>query len=77
MEFDTFCAFFQHGKEYATSTARKLSQSFDLDIVGGTAITAKQTLLAAIDYVHGSHEPLRRSKDAQFKAFVCQALKWV
>ena len=33
---------FQHGKEYNATPARKLSQSFDLDIVGGKAITAKQ-----------------------------------
>ncbi|XP_072045047.1 RUN domain-containing protein 1-like isoform X2 [Amphiura filiformis] len=74
--WDLFLKYFEikHGKQYAKSTARKLSQSFDLEIVGGTAITAKQTLLAAIDYVHGSHDPLKRSKDAQFKAFVCQAL---
>ena len=32
----------QHGKEYNETPARKLSQSFDLDIVGGKAITAKQ-----------------------------------
>jgi len=32
----------QHGKEYNDAPARKLSQSFSLDIVGGKAITPKQ-----------------------------------
>ncbi len=67
--------FSQHGKEYNATPARKLSQSFDLDIVGGKAITAKQTLLSAIDAVITSHVPLKRSEDSQLKAFVCFALK--
>ena len=36
------CVFLQHGKEYNDTPARKLSQSFCLDIVGGKAITPKQ-----------------------------------
>jgi hypothetical protein len=32
----------QHGKDYSDTPARKLSQSFSLEIVGGKAITAKQ-----------------------------------
>ena len=32
----------QHGREYNDTTARKLSQSFGLEIVGGKAITIKQ-----------------------------------
>ena len=38
----SFHLFLQHGKEYNESPARKLSQSFDLEIVGGKAITTKQ-----------------------------------
>ncbi|XP_038053423.1 RUN domain-containing protein 1-like isoform X2 [Patiria miniata] len=74
--WDLFVKYYdiKKGKAFAMSPARKLSQAFDIDIVGGTAITAKQTLLAAIDYVSGSHEPLKRSKEAQFKAFVSEAL---
>ncbi|XP_074660272.1 RUN domain-containing protein 1-like [Tubulanus polymorphus] len=64
----------KHGREYNESPARKLSQSFDLDIVGGKAITAKQTLLGALDTVLSSHDPLKRSEDAKFKAFVCLGL---
>ena len=52
-----------------------LSQSFHLDMVGGKAITAKQTLLGAIATVIQSHRPLKRSEDAQLKAFICMALK--
>ncbi|XP_022094161.1 RUN domain-containing protein 1-like isoform X2 [Acanthaster planci] len=74
--WDLFTKYYdiKKGKAFAMSPARKLSQAFDIDIVGGTAITAKQTLLAAVDYVSGSHEPLKRSKEAQFKAFVSEAL---
>ena len=36
---------FQHGKQYNDTPARKLSQSFCLDIVGGKAITVKQVRL--------------------------------
>jgi len=39
-EFSEMCV--QHGKEYNDTPARKLSQSFCLDIVGGKAITPKQ-----------------------------------
>lgn len=64
----------KHGREYNESPARMLSQSFHLDIVGGKAITAKQTLLGAIDTVLKSHAPHKRSEDSHFKAFICLAL---
>jgi len=38
----------QHGKEYSSAPARKLSQSFSLEIVGGKAITPKQVLTAVV-----------------------------
>ena len=66
---------FQHGKEYNESPARKLSQSFHLEMVGGKAITTKQTLLGAIDTVMSSHTPLKRSEDSHFKAFISLGLK--
>ena len=40
----------QHGKEYNESPARMLSESFDLDIVGGKAVTAKQVGLSGEIY---------------------------
>lgn len=75
--WDLFLKYYEmkHGKEYNDSPARKLSQSFHLDIVGGKAITTKQNLLSGIDSVLSSHRPLKRSDDMQFKAFICLALK--
>lgn len=64
----------KHGVEYNQSPARKLSQSFHLEIVGGKAITSKQTLLGAIDTVISSHTPLKRTEDSHFKAFISIAL---
>ncbi|KAJ8299224.1 hypothetical protein KUTeg_023284 [Tegillarca granosa] len=65
----------EHGREYNDSPARKLSQSFHLEIVGGKPITAKQTLLGAVDTVISSHTPLKRTEDSHFKAFISLALK--
>lgn len=62
------------GDQFNSTPARKLSQSFNLDIVGGTAITNKQSLLSAIGSILASHAPYKRSYDAHFKAFVCAAL---
>lgn len=62
------------GDRFNSTPARKLSQSFNLDIVGGTAITNKQSLLSAIGSILASHTPYKRSYDAHFKAFVCAAL---
>ncbi|XP_022121432.2 RUN domain-containing protein 1 [Pieris rapae] len=62
------------GDRFNSTPARKLSQSFNLDIVGGPAITNKQSLLSAIGGILASHTPYKRSYDAHFKAFVCAAL---
>lgn len=62
------------GDRFNSTPARKLSQSFNLDIVGGMAITNKQSLLSAIGSILASHMPYKRSYDAHFKAFVCAAL---
>ncbi|CAK1543267.1 unnamed protein product [Leptosia nina] len=62
------------GDRFNSTPARKLSQSFNLDIVGGTAITNRQSLLSAIGSILASHTPYKRSYDAHFKAFVCAAL---
>ncbi|KAL3842229.1 hypothetical protein ACJMK2_020268 [Sinanodonta woodiana] len=64
----------KHGREYNESPARKLAQSYHLEIIGGKAITAKQTLLGAINTVKSSHAPLKRSEDAHLKAFVSLSL---
>lgn len=62
------------GDRFNSTPARKLSQSFNLDIVGGNAISNKQSLLSAIGSIIASHTPYKRSYDAHFKAFVCAAL---
>ncbi|KAG7301955.1 hypothetical protein JYU34_013399 [Plutella xylostella] len=62
------------GDAFNSTPARKLSQSFNLDIVGGTAISNKQSLLSTIGSILASHTPYKRSYDAHFKAFVCAAL---
>ncbi|XP_048779554.2 RUN domain-containing protein 1-like [Ostrea edulis] len=64
----------KHGRQYNESPARKLSQSFHLEMVGGKPITTKQTLLGAINTVISSHTPLKRSEDSHFKAFISSAL---
>ncbi|CAL4061317.1 unnamed protein product, partial [Meganyctiphanes norvegica] len=62
------------GATYNQTPARRLSQSFNLEITGGTAVTNKQTMLGIIGSIISSHTPLKRSYDSHFKAFVCAAL---
>ncbi|KAK3887209.1 hypothetical protein Pcinc_008687 [Petrolisthes cinctipes] len=63
-----------NGQRYNHTPARSLSQSFNLEITGGKAVTNKQNLLAAVGSIISSHTPLKRSYDAHFKAFVSTAL---
>ncbi len=62
------------GQEYNAAPARKLSQSFGLDL-SGSAANNRQSLLAIIDMILNTHEPYKRSADAMFKAFICAGLK--
>ena len=62
------------GETFSSAPARRLSQSFNLNIVGGTAITPKQTLLTAILDVMETHTPFKRSPESHFKAFLSRAL---
>ncbi|KAH8366511.1 hypothetical protein KR084_000094 [Drosophila pseudotakahashii] len=64
----------KHGEEYNNTPARKLSQSFQLDIVDAQAVTAKQSLLSAVGMILAMHRPYKRSNNAHFKAFVCAGL---
>ncbi|GFQ87644.1 RUN domain-containing protein 1 [Trichonephila clavata] len=64
----------KNGYQYNASPARKLCQSFNLEIVGGVVTTPKQSLLSAIDNIISTHTPLKRSPDSHFKAFICAAL---
>ena len=61
------------GHEYNAAPARKLSQSFGLDLSGSSSGN-KQSLLATIGQIIGSHSQYKRSSDAKFKAFICSGL---
>ncbi|XP_043686523.1 RUN domain-containing protein 1 isoform X1 [Vespula pensylvanica] len=63
----------KNGHYYNSSPAQKLSQSFNLDLVG-KATSAKQSLLTTIGNIIASHSPYKRSRDSHFKAFICAAL---
>lgn len=65
----------KHGKEFTQSATNKLSQSFNLNVVNGKAITIKQALLNAINQILLIHKFDQSNKDSCFKAFVCLALK--
>jgi hypothetical protein len=64
----------KQGREYNSAPARKLSQSFGLDLTGSSSNT-KQSMLTTIGQILATHAPYKRSYDAQFKAFVCAGLK--
>lgn len=64
----------KNGEQYNTTPARKLSQSFNLDIVGGTVVSNKQSLLSTVGSILSTHSRYKRSHDSHFKAFVCAAL---
>ncbi|GLV39355.1 uncharacterized protein CBL_13232 [Carabus blaptoides fortunei] len=66
----------KNGEHYNSTPARRLSQSFNLDIVGGSAISNKQSFLSTIGTIISTHTPYKRSNDSHFKAFVCAALNY-
>nr|CAD2203260.1 unnamed protein product [Meloidogyne enterolobii] len=54
-----------------------LSDTFKLETMESSMLphpTSKQILLSTIEYIINSHGRLKRSQDAQWKAFVCAAL---
>lgn len=65
----------KNGEHYNATPARKLSQSFNLDIVGGSIVSNKQSLLSTIGSIISTHTPFKRSNDSHFKAFICAGLK--
>lgn len=67
----------KNGNQFNDTPARKLSQSFNLDIMGmGAPIpSTKHTMLTAIGSIIAIHEPYKRSYNSHFKAFVSEALK--
>lgn len=65
----------KRGDDYNNTPARKLSQSFNLNIIDSNHITVKQNLLASVGAIIATHRPYKRSPNAHFKAFVCAGLK--
>ncbi|GAB0098833.1 RUN domain-containing protein [Sergentomyia squamirostris] len=66
--------YIKNGDKYNETPARKLSQSFNLEIVGGTAISVKQSFLSTIGSIITLHAPYKRNYNSHFKAFVCAGL---
>ncbi|KAG5876338.1 hypothetical protein JTB14_003661 [Gonioctena quinquepunctata] len=64
----------KNGEKYNSTPARKLSQSFNLDIAGASPSSNKQNMLCCIGSVISTHTPYKRSPDSHFKAFICAAL---
>lgn len=67
--------YMKNGESYNSTPARKLSQSFNLDLVGASPSSNKQNLLCCIGNIISTHTPYKRSPDSHFKAFICAALK--
>uniref|UniRef100_W8BD41 RUN domain-containing protein 1 n=1 Tax=Ceratitis capitata TaxID=7213 RepID=W8BD41_CERCA len=66
--------YLKNGDEFNNTPARKLSQSFNLDIVDSQTVTVKQSFLSAVGMIIAMHRPYKRSYNAHFKAFVCAGL---
>ncbi|XP_063709433.1 RUN domain-containing protein 1 [Culicoides brevitarsis] len=64
----------KNGEQYNETPARKLSQSFNLDICAGNVQSAKQSLLGTVGTIIALHSPYKRSYNAHFKAFLSAAL---
>lgn len=65
----------KNGEKFNSTPARKLSQSFNLDIAGASPIGNKHNMLYTIGNIISTHTPYKRSYDSHFKAFICAALK--
>ncbi|MEQ2181886.1 hypothetical protein GOODEAATRI_016261, partial [Goodea atripinnis] len=75
--WELFVKFYEskNGKAFVESPARKLSQSFSLNVGGGPGtVTPKHSLLWAIHTVLKEHGRYKRGPDTEFKALVCMAL---
>ncbi|XP_025417714.1 RUN domain-containing protein 1 isoform X2 [Sipha flava] len=65
----------KNGDYFNSTPARKLSQSFNLDIEGcKSSVSCKQCLLSIIGNIISSHSRYKRSYDSCFKAFICAGL---
>ncbi|VDK87861.1 unnamed protein product [Litomosoides sigmodontis] len=62
------------GRKYCDTPIRRLSQSYQLDVIAGRSVTSKQLLLSTIENIASTHNRLKRSPDAMWKALVSAAL---
>lgn len=71
--------YLKNGSQFNETPARKLSQSFNLDITGAISENKsnKHSMLSAIGSIIALHAPYKRSNNSHFKAFVSAGLKWV
>ncbi len=67
--------YMKNGDKFNSTPARKLSQSFNLDIAGSASASIKQSLLSAIGTIISIHAPYKRSYNSHFKALVSMGLK--
>lgn len=69
--------YLKNGSQFNETPARKLSESFNLDISGiATQVKSnKHTMLSAIGSIIAMHAPYKRSQNSHFKAFVSAGLK--
>lgn len=65
----------KNGEKFNSTPARKLSQSFNLDIAGASPTSNKHNMLCTIGNIISTHTPYKRSNDSHFKAFISAALK--
>lgn len=67
----------KNGDQFNDTPARKLSESFNLDIMGmaSQTISNKHTMLTAIGSIIALHAPYKRSYNSHFKAFISAGLK--
>lgn len=68
----------KNGDQFNDTPARKLSESFNLDIMGlgaSQSSSNKHTMLTAIGSIIALHSPYKRSNNSHFKAFISAALK--
>lgn len=67
----------KNGDQFNETPARKLSESFNLDIMGMASQTSsnKHTMLTAIGSIIAIHAPYKRSYNSHFKAFISAGLK--
>lgn len=64
----------KNGDQFNSTPARKLSQSFNLDICGSGAASSKQSLLSTLGNIIATHDAYKKGHDSRFKALVCAGL---